>query len=149
MRRMPRTIRFHLDEDVDPAIAEGLRRRGIDVTTTQEVGLLGAPDPIQLAHAHAPGRVLLTHDDDHLRQSARGVEHSGIAYCHRLKRSIGEVIDGVALISSGTRADPPRRSTESNRSADRPPDVASPAKQTDDRITGEVSFLGAESGAFR
>jgi hypothetical protein len=46
---MPRTIRFHLDEDVDPAIAEGLRRRGIDVTTTPEVGLLGARDPIQLA----------------------------------------------------------------------------------------------------
>ncbi len=26
-------IRFHLDENVSTAIAEGLRRRGIDVTT--------------------------------------------------------------------------------------------------------------------
>ncbi len=95
---MPRTIRFHLDEDVDSAIAEGLRQRGIEVTTTPEVGLLGAPDPIQLAHAHAGGRVLFTHDDDHLRLNARGLEHSGIAYCHRLKRSIGEIIDGLALI---------------------------------------------------
>jgi hypothetical protein len=95
---MPRTIRFHLDEDVDSAIAEGLRRRGIEVTTTPEVGLLGAPDPIQLAHAHAEGRVLFTHDDDHLRLNAQGVERSGIAYCHRLKRSIGEIIDGRALI---------------------------------------------------
>jgi hypothetical protein len=50
---MPRTIHFHLDEDVDPAIAEGLRRRGIDVTTSQEAGLLGATDPMQLAYAHA------------------------------------------------------------------------------------------------
>ena len=33
---MLRTIRFHLDEDTDPAIAEGLRRHGIDVTTSQE-----------------------------------------------------------------------------------------------------------------
>jgi predicted nuclease of predicted toxin-antitoxin system len=64
---MPRTIRFHLDEDVDPVIAEGLRRRGIDVTTSQEAGLLGAVDPIQLAHARAEGRMLFTHDDDHLK----------------------------------------------------------------------------------
>jgi hypothetical protein len=40
---MPRTIRFHLDEDTDPAIADELRRYGIDVTTSQDVGLLGAP----------------------------------------------------------------------------------------------------------
>lgn len=95
---MPRTIRFHLDEDVDPAIAERLRRRGIEVTTTPEVGLLGAPDPIPLAHAHARGCVLFTHDDDHLRLNAQGAEHSGIAYCHRLSRSTGEIIEGLALI---------------------------------------------------
>jgi hypothetical protein len=35
---MPRTIRFHLDENCDRAIAERLRRRGIDVTTTPEEG---------------------------------------------------------------------------------------------------------------
>ncbi len=28
---MPRTIRFHLDENADPAVADGLRRHGIDV----------------------------------------------------------------------------------------------------------------------
>src|SRR4051812_30213012 len=50
-RRMPRTIRFHLDEDVDPAVAEGLRRRGVDVTTSREVGLLGTLDTAQLAYA--------------------------------------------------------------------------------------------------
>ncbi len=95
---MPQTIRFHLDEDVDPAIAEGLRRRGLDVTTSQEVGLLGALDPIQLAHAAAESRVLFTHDDDHLALHAEGVEHAGIAYCHRLKRSIGEIVDALTLI---------------------------------------------------
>jgi hypothetical protein len=95
---MARTIRFHLDEDVDPAIADGLRRRGIDVTTTPEVRLLGALDPVQLGHARAEGRVLFTHDDDHLRLNAQGIEHSGIAYCHRLRRSMREIIDGLALI---------------------------------------------------
>ena len=33
---MARTIRFHLDECCDPAIADGLRRRSIDVTTSQD-----------------------------------------------------------------------------------------------------------------
>jgi hypothetical protein len=37
-------IRFHCDEQVERAIAEALRRRGIDVTTTPEAGLLGAAD---------------------------------------------------------------------------------------------------------
>ena len=37
---MPQTIRFHLDEHCDLAIAEGLRRRAIDVTTTPEAGLI-------------------------------------------------------------------------------------------------------------
>jgi hypothetical protein len=95
---MPRTIRFHLDEDVDPVVAEGLRRRGVDVTTSREAGLLGVPDLAQLAHARAAGRVLFTHDDDHLAHHARGVEHAGIAYCHRLRRSVGEMIEALGLL---------------------------------------------------
>jgi hypothetical protein len=35
---MPTPLRFHLDEHVSPAVAEGLRRRGIDVTTTLDAG---------------------------------------------------------------------------------------------------------------
>ncbi len=41
-------IRFHLDEQVDPEIASQLGRRGIDVTTTVEVGLRTASDESQL-----------------------------------------------------------------------------------------------------
>jgi hypothetical protein len=41
---MPPAIRFHLDEDTDPAIAAGLRRYRIDVTTSQETRLLGVVD---------------------------------------------------------------------------------------------------------
>jgi hypothetical protein len=95
---MPRTIRFHLDEDTDPAIAAGLRRHGINVTTSQEIGLLGALDPVQLAHAHAEERVLFTHNADHVALGAQGVEHSGIAYCHQRRRSLGEIVAGLVLI---------------------------------------------------
>src|SRR6185437_13200772 len=39
-----------------------------------------------------------THDEDHFALAARGVEHSGIAYCHQRRRSLGEIIAGVTLL---------------------------------------------------
>jgi hypothetical protein len=57
---MPRTIRFHLDENCHRAIAEGLRRRGVDVITTPEAELLSASDEEQLAYALPRGRLVFT-----------------------------------------------------------------------------------------
>ena len=37
---MSQTIKFHLDENVNNAVADGLKRRGVDVTTTSQVGYL-------------------------------------------------------------------------------------------------------------
>jgi predicted nuclease of predicted toxin-antitoxin system len=95
---MPRTIRFHLDENCHQAVAEGLRRRGVDVTTTPETGLLQATDEEQFAHCLREGRVLFTHDRDFLRLHAAGVPHAGIAYCAKDTKSIGIVIQGLILI---------------------------------------------------
>ena len=39
-------IKFHLDENVSNAIANGLRMRGIDVTTSPEQGLIGVSDGV-------------------------------------------------------------------------------------------------------
>jgi predicted nuclease of predicted toxin-antitoxin system len=91
-------LRFHLDESVDPAMADGLRRRGVDVTTSQERGLLEATDDEQLAFAMTEGRVLVTHDEDFLRRARAGAKHPGIAYCHLQSRSIGQLIAGLLLI---------------------------------------------------
>jgi hypothetical protein len=44
---MVREIKFHLDENVSNAIAAGLRKRGIDVTTTPEQGLISVSDEVQ------------------------------------------------------------------------------------------------------
>jgi predicted nuclease of predicted toxin-antitoxin system len=57
-------IKFHLDEQVANAIAEGLRRCGIDVTTTPQMGMKGLPDEDQLAFARSQNRVIFTQDDD-------------------------------------------------------------------------------------
>ena len=95
---MPRTILFHLDENCHRAIGEGLRRGDIDVTTTPETGLLNATDEVQLAFCQTQGRVLFTQDQDFLRLHAGGSPHSGIVYCDKDTRSIGEIIQGLVLI---------------------------------------------------
>ena len=76
---MPRTIPFHLDENGSKAIAKGLRRHGIDVTTTPEAGLLGATDEEQAAYALPLARGIITQDRDFLRIHASRAPHAGIA----------------------------------------------------------------------
>ena len=44
---MPDSIRYHLDENMDPGIAVALRKSGIDITTSQEQGLLSRSDDEQ------------------------------------------------------------------------------------------------------
>jgi hypothetical protein len=95
---MPLVLKFHLDEHVSPAIAVGLRRRGIDVTTTREVGLQGADDSDHIAFALPAGRVNVTHDDDYLMLHAQGVRHARIAYCHQHARSIGQILSTLVLL---------------------------------------------------
>src|SRR5687767_1719616 len=95
---MPRTIRFHLDEHVAHAVADGLRRLGIDVTTSTDANLLGAADTDQIAHGLVQGRVIFTEDDDFLVLAAAGVEHAGLAYCHQNTRSIGQIVRALELI---------------------------------------------------
>lgn len=95
---MPRTIRFHLDEHVPHAVADGLRRFAIDVTTTTDAGLLGAEDLVQIGYAIAQRRVIFTEDDDFLAVASTGVPHSGLAYCRQNARSIGQIIRALELI---------------------------------------------------
>jgi len=83
-------IRFHLDENVNGAVANGLKLRGIDATTSGEVGLIGSTDKQQLEFAGENDRVLVTHDDDLIKLAAAGAVHAGIAYCHRRRNSIGQ-----------------------------------------------------------
>ncbi|NJK56940.1 MAG: DUF5615 family PIN-like protein [Pleurocapsa sp. SU_5_0] len=80
-------IKFHLDENVRNAIAEGLRRRGIDVTTTPEQSLLGATDEEQLQFACSQNRVIFTQDTDFLRMNQTDITHCGIVFCSQGNKS--------------------------------------------------------------
>jgi predicted nuclease of predicted toxin-antitoxin system len=109
---MPRTIRFHLDEHVSTAVADGLRRLGVDVTTTPDAGLIGATDPAQLAYAATTGRMIFSQDDDFLVLAASGVVHPGIAYCRQNTRSFGDIIRGLQLIWEALEPDEVRNRVE-------------------------------------
>lgn len=92
-------LRFHLDEHIPSAVAQGLREHGVDVTTAGDAGLRSAADTAHVAFAHADGRVLITHDDDFLRLHAAGEVHSGIAFCRHEKHNIGSLIRMVLLLN--------------------------------------------------
>jgi hypothetical protein len=93
-----RSIRYHLDEHIDEAIADGLRHHGIDVTRTPEVGLRGAKDVEHIAFAVSEQRCIVTGDYHFLQHAASGIQHFGMAHYPRNKRSIGAVIDSLRLI---------------------------------------------------
>jgi predicted nuclease of predicted toxin-antitoxin system len=95
-------LRFYLDEHVNPAVASGLRLRGIEVSTTQEANLEGASDKEQLAFALREGCVLVTHDEDFLSMAAAGADHAGILYCHQGSRSIGQLIRAMEHLATTT-----------------------------------------------
>ncbi len=95
---MSERIRFHLDENVDPAVALGLRRYEIDVTTTKEVGLRGQSDDVQLKFIQEQKRVIFTQDADFLIIASNIFDHPGITYCKKGTRSIGEIIERLILI---------------------------------------------------
>jgi predicted nuclease of predicted toxin-antitoxin system len=92
-------LRFHLDESVSRAVAEGLRRRGIDVTVPADVGLLGAADIEHLHFANATDRVLVSHDRHFPGLASRGANHAGIAYGHQAARTVGEIVRHLALMA--------------------------------------------------
>ncbi|MCH8921642.1 MAG: DUF5615 family PIN-like protein [Planctomycetes bacterium] len=92
------TIRFHLDEHINEAVARGLHSRGIDATTSIEAGLLAKPDEEHLAFGMAQQRVIVTHDDDFLVLHDSGSQHAGICYCHPEKYNVGQLLRALLLV---------------------------------------------------
>lgn len=95
---MSERIRFHLDENTNPAIARALRQQSIDVTTTAEVAMLGQADEVQFAYICSQKRVIVTHDADFLRFASQTTEHPGVVFCQKEARSIGDIVRGLILL---------------------------------------------------
>src|SRR4051812_31573965 len=97
-------IGYYMDVHVPAAITEGLRRRGVDVLTSQEDGTRQVGDEQLLIRATQVGRVLVSQDEDLLALAARwqsaGWEFSGLLFASQEGGSIGRYIDDLELIAA-------------------------------------------------
>ncbi len=94
---------IYMDVHVPAAITDGLRRKGIDVLTSQEDHTRTADDEELLRRTAALGRLLLTSDEDFLAISAAwqasGQHYPGILFTAQMGMSIGGIIADVQLIA--------------------------------------------------
>ena len=98
-------VRFQLDEHMPRALSTELRRRGIEVVTSADSGLLGASDVEQLDHAHRADYVVVTSDSDFVELHHRGHPHAGIAYFPKGRQSIGYIVTSLILMFETTDSD--------------------------------------------
>lgn len=95
-------LALYMDHHVASASTDGLRRRGIDVLTTQEDGTRKFPDSDLLDRATSLERILFTRDEDLLAEGAyrqrNGILFYGIVYAHQLHVSIGTCIGDLEMI---------------------------------------------------
>ena len=95
-------LAVYMDVHVPAAITAGLRRRGIDVLTSQEEGTDQWPDDRLVEQATTLGRVLFSQDDDMLRIASdwqrQGKVFRGVIYAHQLSAGIGELVRDLELV---------------------------------------------------
>jgi len=90
-------VRYFLDENFPRPVTDGLRSRGIDFVTAQELGLRQTPDVELLARAAQDRRVMVTEDPDFLELHNQGQAHWGIAFAPK-GRSFGQRLRSLLLI---------------------------------------------------
>ena len=92
-----------MDVHIPYAITSQLRLRGVDVLTSQEDGTQELDDDKLLDRASVLGRVLVTQDDDLLREATLRQNHArpfvGVIYGHALRLAIGQFVVGLELLA--------------------------------------------------
>lgn len=104
---MPLTV--YMDVHVPEAITEALRRRSIDVLTSQEDGTRESSDDMLFQRAVDLGRLLFTQDEDFLTIAAEWQQYGrafpGVVYAHQDQTAIGRTIDDLELLLTCSEAD--------------------------------------------
>ena len=92
-----------MEHQVTAAITRGLRRRGVDVLTTEEDDAADWDDEVLLERATHLERTIFTQDDDFLvlghQWQGSGRRFAGIVYAHQLRVTIGQAIRDLELIA--------------------------------------------------
>ncbi len=106
-------MRLLLNEQINPAVAAELQKKGYDVATPTDLGTRGATDYEQLATAASERRALVTYNigDFHdllMEWSRRGLTHWGIIFISEKtisQRSIGPLIRALQQLLDELPAD--------------------------------------------
>ena len=88
-------LRFYLDENMNPEIANQLVRHGIDALAARDAGMLKTNDLEQLRFATEHGRAICTEDADFAYQAMFNVEPAGIAFFPSRNRAIGYIVSSL------------------------------------------------------
>ena len=95
-----------MDVHVPRAVTTALRLRLIDVPTAHEDGAAQLDDDRLLRRATELGRVLVSQDEDLLREGARrllaGEDFSGVVNALQLRVTIGQMVEDLDLIATAT-----------------------------------------------
>ena len=88
-------VSFYFDENIQAALADALKTRGIDVLTTKQAGNVGVEDFRQLTYAAEKGRTILTYNKRdfalvHYQWMRIGRPHAGVVLSDQL--SIGVIL---------------------------------------------------------
>ena len=95
-----------MDVHIRRAVTSALRLRSVDVLTAQEDGAAELDDDLLLQRATELGRVLVSQDEDLLREGAHrlreSIRFSGIIYAHQLRVTVGQMVEDLELIATAT-----------------------------------------------
>ena len=98
-----------MDVHVRRAVTVALRLRDLDVLTAQEDGSAELDDARLMDRATELGRVLVSQDEDLLREGAERLSarqgFSGLIYAHQLRITIGQMVEDLELIATATSAE--------------------------------------------
>jgi hypothetical protein len=101
-------LRLYFDHNVQRAVAQGLRLRGVDLLTSLEDGTERLPDPELLDRAMSLGRVLFSMDIDLVIEAERrqheGVEFAGVLFA-RQGTPIGLLVEELEIVAAATDPD--------------------------------------------
>ena len=96
------SLSIYMDVHVPFAITRGLRRRGIDVLTSQQDGTTEMPDDQLLDRAMQLGRMLFSRDQDLLVEAAHrlriGKPFATVLFARQLDVSIGQCVMDLEII---------------------------------------------------
>lgn len=97
------SLKLYFDHHVDDAIAEQLRRRGVDVVLARDVGGEELLDSELLDQAGALGRLLFTQDQDFLAAAAlrqrAGRQFPAVLFGPQRANSVGQYVADLELIA--------------------------------------------------